>query len=311
MFHIIILIIMMLLGLVRPQPLPGSEGILIDFAQNQSSLAGSGGRNSPAPSQSIAPSQSEPTSRPVSVPSTTQPKLETSKVEQKTPVPAMAKQELMTQDFEKTAALESAKKQKETEQRLKEEAELKQKEQIEKERLEKLAREKEEAERLAKEEADKRAKEAEQKRIADINARAANAFGQSGNGQDTGSGQSDSGQSFPASGQGAGSQSGQSGGSSTSGNGNSNGPSFSLAGRNAVNLPIPEFPGNEGGIVVVAITVDSNGKVTHAEAGVKGTNTYNTNLLKAAREAALKSLFNANLDAPVQKGTITYRFVLN
>jgi TonB family protein len=85
-----------------------------------------------------------------------------------------------------------------------------------------------------------------------------------------------------------------------------------LSGRSALSLPKPAYPGNEEGIVVVSVTVDKYGKVTNAEAGVQGTNTYNTALIKAAKEAALKARFNADPNAAAfQKGTITYRFVLD
>jgi len=45
---------------------------------------------------------------------------------------------------------------------------------------------------------------------------------------------------------------------------------------------------------------------------VQGTNTSNTALIQAAKEAALKARFNADPNAATfQKGTITYRFVLD
>ena len=85
-----------------------------------------------------------------------------------------------------------------------------------------------------------------------------------------------------------------------------------MDGRNVTGLPKPNYPGNEEGVVVVSITVDKYGKVSNAKPGVKGTNTYNANLLEAARQAALKATFNADPKAPAfQTGTITYRFVLD
>ncbi|MDD4192863.1 MAG: TonB family protein, partial [Mangrovibacterium sp.] len=66
------------------------------------------------------------------------------------------------------------------------------------------------------------------------------------------------------------------------------------------------------GTVVVAVTVDKYGKVTQADAGVQGSTTYQAALVRAAREAALRARFNPDPNAAAfQKGTITYRFVLD
>jgi len=57
------------------------------------------------------------------------------------------------------------------------------------------------------------------------------------------------------------------------------------------------------------VTVDRSGRVTDATPGIKGSTTLDENLLKLAKEAALKTRFEENNDAPViQKGTITYDF---
>jgi TonB family protein len=64
--------------------------------------------------------------------------------------------------------------------------------------------------------------------------------------------------------------------------------------------------------VVVKVTVDKNGLVKNAEAGVRGSNTADPDLIAAARRAALQARFNVDSNAPdVQTGTITYRFVLD
>ena len=86
---------------------------------------------------------------------------------------------------------------------------------------------------------------------------------------------------------------------------------FSLAGRNPVSLPKPDYNVQEEGKVVVKIRVNREGIVTYAEAGAQGTNTLNKELLEAARKAALKARFNRNTDAAfTQQGTITYHFLL-
>lgn len=86
---------------------------------------------------------------------------------------------------------------------------------------------------------------------------------------------------------------------------------FSLAGRNPVSLPKPEYNTQVSGTIVVRIRVNRDGKVISAEPGYKGTNILDENLLEAARKAALKARFNASADAAyTQAGTITYHFVL-
>jgi TonB family protein len=89
------------------------------------------------------------------------------------------------------------------------------------------------------------------------------------------------------------------------------GINFSLAGRNPVSLPKPEYNAQVSGTIVVRIRVNRDGKVTSAEPGYKGTNILDETLLEAARKAALKARFNAKADAAyTQAGTITYHFVL-
>jgi TonB family protein len=89
------------------------------------------------------------------------------------------------------------------------------------------------------------------------------------------------------------------------------GVNWSLDGRNPISLPKPEYKYQISGTVVVRIRVDQSGKVTSAEAGVKGSNTTDTRLLEAARLAALKARFDSNPGAPVvQQGTLTYHFIL-
>jgi len=61
----------------------------------------------------------------------------------------------------------------------------------------------------------------------------------------------------------------------------------------------------------VEVSVDRSGKVTNAIPGYKGTDILDEYLLNVAKQAALKTKFEAKPDAPaIQKGTITYNFVL-
>jgi TonB family protein len=88
--------------------------------------------------------------------------------------------------------------------------------------------------------------------------------------------------------------------------------SYELGGRKAQSLPHPKYDIQKEGKVVVEVTVNQSGVVTKAVAGVKGSTTLDDNLLRVAREAALKATFDSNPDAPaIQIGTITYNFKLN
>jgi colicin import membrane protein len=94
------------------------------------------------------------------------------------------------------------------------------------------------------------------------------------------------------------------------GTGNS-GISYDLGGRGFQKLPLPQYDYQEEGKVVVEVSVDRSGKVIQAIPGIKGSSTLDEYLLKVAKEAALQAQFDPKPDAPlVQKGTITYNFVL-
>ena len=86
---------------------------------------------------------------------------------------------------------------------------------------------------------------------------------------------------------------------------------YNLAGRRALKKPIEQPDCQEEGIVVVSIEVDKNGRVIKAVPGAKGTTNTAKCLMDPAREAALKTIWNAAADAPSkQKGTIIYKFTL-
>ena len=92
----------------------------------------------------------------------------------------------------------------------------------------------------------------------------------------------------------------------------SDGISFSLKGRNVSLKILPDYDVQDEGIVVVLITVNRNGIVTNAITGSKGTTTFNKNLLLKAKQAALKTRFSVNNNAPInQQGKIIYNFKLN
>ena len=91
--------------------------------------------------------------------------------------------------------------------------------------------------------------------------------------------------------------------------GSGSGGNYNLAGRTALSKPIRKPDCQEEGTVVVSIEVDQNGKVIKAIPGVKGSTNTAACLLKPAKEAALKTKWNAAVNAPSkQRGTIIYKF---
>ena len=89
------------------------------------------------------------------------------------------------------------------------------------------------------------------------------------------------------------------------------GPSYRLGDRRVQSLPLPRYDNLSEGIIVVEISVDREGNVTKAVAGVKGSTTLDEYLLMESSDAAMKAKFDSNDSAPLlQKGTITYNFKL-
>ena len=89
------------------------------------------------------------------------------------------------------------------------------------------------------------------------------------------------------------------------------GISYDLQGRGFQSLPAPKYDYKGEGRVVVEVSVDRNGRVTAAVSGIRGSTTLDEYLLRVAREAALQARFEPKPDAPlIQKGTITYNFIL-
>ncbi len=94
--------------------------------------------------------------------------------------------------------------------------------------------------------------------------------------------------------------------------GSGSGGNYNLAGRKALSKPIEKPDCQEEGTVVVSIEVDQNGRVIKAIPGVKGSTNTAPCLLKPAKEAAMRTKWNADGKAPSkQRGTIIYRFSLS
>ncbi|WP_457618428.1 energy transducer TonB [Lutibacter sp.] len=87
---------------------------------------------------------------------------------------------------------------------------------------------------------------------------------------------------------------------------------YNLGNRKPVNRPKPNYICNEEGLVVVRIEVNIYGKVIKATPGVKGSTNTAQCLLIQAKEAALKTKWQPDTNAPSkQVGTIKYRFSLS
>lgn len=83
-----------------------------------------------------------------------------------------------------------------------------------------------------------------------------------------------------------------------------------LQGRGLVgSLPKPRYTGNASGKVVIRVTVDAAGHVTSAAYEPKGSTTSDPELIREAREAALRARFTESR-SHLQGGLITYLFTL-
>lgn len=323
-FHVIVLVMLLFLGFFTPLPLPGEEGILVNFGDSETGWGEtepSPARNNPPPAEPLTREEEEVVPPPpVSTPPQAQP--------QQQPEKEVA----MTQDFEKTAAIDAAetKRREEAKKRQQEIEEQRRQKKIEDDRIKRVEQEriqqqqaeaerirKAEAERQARAEAERKAREEQQRKINEINSRAQGAFGQNNSGtggKGTGEGKSQ-GTTFPGGNQGVPTGDPNAGNYGQGGSGGGNqrsGVSYSLSGRTASSLPKPKYPGDDEGLVVVKVTVDKFGNVTAAEPGGRGTTIMNQKFWNEAKQAALKAKFDTNENAPAfQQGTISYRFVLD
>ena len=94
--------------------------------------------------------------------------------------------------------------------------------------------------------------------------------------------------------------------------GKGNGTGYDLGGRGAKSLHHPDDEFSEEGKIVVDIWVNRNGQVVRAEVATKGTDIINNAMRQKAIQAAKRSTFASDPDAPEeQHGTITYTFVIN
>lgn len=271
--HLVLFALTLLVSFTFTTPPEISEGILVNFGTDETGS----GLVEPSPSPSME--QSAP---PLPDNSAREPSVEA----------------VATQDFDKEAP-EVKKSDPEAERKKRELAEA-----------EKIRKAELEAERVkkAQEEAERKRVEEEQKRMNDIiNKTKANIS----NAKNTGTSTTSEGVTGGTGNQGVTTGSVDSNVRGPGSGSGTEGVSFDLAGRSFQTLPAPKYDYQGEGKVVVEIFVDRTGKVTQATPGVKGSTTLDEYLLKVAREAALKTIFDPKPDAPpTQKGTITYNFKL-
>ena len=87
---------------------------------------------------------------------------------------------------------------------------------------------------------------------------------------------------------------------------------YKLGDRKVKNPVEPNKGCQVEGTVYVEIMVDRSGKVIYAKPGAKGSTDTDPCLLKAAKEAALKTTWDADANAPSKQiGTIIYKFILS
>ncbi len=282
--------ILILVGFSVPYPPPETgDGILVNFGTGETGM----GEIEPSP-----PAGKSETSPPVSREVVSHPPAAKTS--------ASAKQEaLLSQNSEEAPAVKKADPEVARKKAEKIEADRKIQEEKEAERI-----------RIREEDAEKKKIAAEQQRTTDIMNRTKNALADSKNTgtSSTGEGiaggpgnQGDPNGSINSKVRGIGSGLGDSG----NGTGAGKGVSYTLQGRGFQSLPQPKYDYQGGGKVVVEVSVDRSGKVVQAVPGTKGSTTLDDYLLKVAKDAAMAARFEVKADAPViQKGTITYNFIL-
>jgi len=271
--HAGLFVLMLIIGFSTPPPVTEEMGILVNFGTDESGL----GIVEPSPAPAVEETVPPP------------PPAQNVVTDEEEP--------LLTQNNEEAPEVK----------KVDPDAERKRREQIEAERI---RREELEAERrrIEQAEAERRRIEAEQKRQEEIASKTRAALAGAKN---AGTSSTSEGVAGGPGNQGSPTGSVDSQNRGEGGGLGDSGISYSLEGRGVQKLPRPKYNYQEGGRVVVEVSVDRSGKVTQATAGIKGSTTLNENLLRVAREAALETRFDPKPDAPpVQKGSITYNFIL-
>ncbi|HOP59024.1 MAG TPA: TonB family protein [Bacteroidales bacterium] len=279
------IIILLIAGLSIPPIPPEEEGIIVNFGTDMTGM----GFIEPSPSSSMEEAAPPPASPPPQAADD---------------VAITEEEPLLTQNNEEAPEVKKVDPDAEKKRLERLEAEKRRREELEAERIRK-EQEEIERQRIAAEQA---RIEAERKRQEDIMNRTRNALA---NAKNTGTNSTSEGVAGGEGNQGSLTGSVDSRNRGEGGGTGNDGISYSLAGRGVQKLPLPRYDYQGEGRVVVEVSVDRSGRVTNAVPGIKGSNTLDEYLLRVAREAALEARFDPKDDAPeIQKGTITYNFVL-
>lgn len=279
--HLLILLSLVFLALRTPLPLPGEEGVEVNFGYDETGYGDIQSDQAPPISQPTPPPQQQ-------------------EVQQPEPEPVI-EEENLTQDIEEAPVLEEKKETKPEEPKEKPEPEKPKETPKPVEKPEELIEEKPVDSTFIAEEAVVEEVEVAPKPV--VNQKAlykGTSSNKTGTNQGISEGPGDQGkpQGFKDSdkydGRG----------------GKGNGPSFFLGGRGSKYLETPPTKFDERGTVIVDIWVDREGNVKRAQVKAKGTTVVDPSVRQIAIDAALNSTFVKDAQAvELQRGTITYTFV--
>jgi TonB family protein len=278
LFHLLLLIALLFIALRTPLPLPGEEGVEVNFGYDNTGKGLIQKDNPPPKAKPVVHKQTKPTPP--------APKQEE----------ATQKEDNLTQNTEEAPSLEKKVKPKQKKPEVKKKVETPPKEEF-KPKKKDTVQSKTETKPVLQEKPKEEPKPVVNTRAL-FKGSSKNKTGQS-QGNTTGGGDQGKPHGYKDSnrydGQG----------------GKGNGVAFSLGGRGAKYLEKPSAKFTETGTVVVSIWVNPDGKVVRAQVNPKGTTVLDSSLRKIAVDAALNSTFVQDPTAPAQqRGTITYEFVL-
>lgn len=293
-FHLLVLIALVFLGLSTPLPLPGEEGVEVNLGYTEQGM----GLRPESQKPSTSPPQPEPEE---------EEKMEEvieeippEEVQEEPVVEDVQEEDILTQNTEEAPSLDNPEEKEDLED-IPDEEVIKPEEKKEKP----VDQPEETNEKPTEEKVEEQPEQVEEKEPEPkVNPRAL----YKGPTKSEGQGQNEGQTGEPGN---QGSEHGDVAAENYEGKGGSgSGISYDLGGRGHKHLPKPAYTSDDQGRVVVTIWVDRMGRVTKAIGGAKGTTVSDLQLRKLAKEAALRAKFNPDPSAPeIQKGTITYNFI--
>lgn len=286
--HLVLLLALFFLALRTPLPLPGEEGVEVNFGYDEQGYGDIQSESAPPESQPTPPPPQESKPEPVE------------------PDPVVEEEEIITQDIEEAPVIE-------------EETPEEKPEEIQEEPEEEIAEEKEpeQPEEQPEEEPEEQPVDttfvSEVEEVVEevveepkpvVNTKAlypSTSKNKTGTNQGIKEGPGDQGR-----------PEGYKGSEEYDGRGGEgDGPSYYLSGRGSKLLEIPDVGVEDPGDLVVDIWVDRDGKVIKAQKNYQKSNVFDPEQVQVAINAAKNSTFEADQTAPEeQRGTITYNFVI-